>query len=62
MTCFFAESSIVYDDGFVEEPNNILSLELDLEDYECQDFQINITVQGNCEAATIYGSLLLGKN
>ena len=52
----------MYNDEFVEESENSLSLELDLEGYECQDFQINITVPENCEDATISGSLLLGKN
>ena len=52
----------MYNDEFVEEPENSLSLELDLEGYECQDFQISITVPGNCEDAIISGSLLLGKN
>ena len=34
---------------------------LDLSGLECEEFQVNISLPGNCEPATIIGSLLTSK-
>ena len=52
----------------IEENNEVFNMEgmnqtfltLDLKGYECQDFEISISVPGNCESAVISGSLLIG--
>ena len=46
---------------FNMEGMNQTFLTLDLKGYECQDFEISISVPGNCESAVISGSLLIGK-
>jgi len=53
----------------IEENNEVFNMEganqnfltLDLKGYECQNFEISISVPGNCESAVISGSLLIGK-
>ena len=37
------------------------SLLLNLEDQECQPFQVNISMPGNCDDVVITGSLLIGE-
>ena len=37
------------------------SVEINLEEQECQPFQINISMPGNCDDVVVMGSLLIGE-